>query len=257
MAFVDGAWRLEGGNVGLGDDVDWAEGACEHGLRQAEAWPLHGDLQVLRSFVRQFDDPDCVALERLVGGFFRQRGEVGELRPLALDVDERHERALQGLEQRLVACPAPHLVDSDTGVAFGRASSIDWETGSPIPRGYVLIAAPPPGPPYSYWTPFDAKGIRVEQDGIVFRARRAAQEPGDRRSRLEDQDTGASIEIDGAIAYRTGPIGKPVYVRPTHFHVEQRTFPADFVANAREDLATLVRAALETGHPIRFPARFG
>jgi hypothetical protein len=257
LVLTAGAWRPRASRD-WDAFYEWAQTACSHRLVQAEAWPLLSDLLALRSFLRQLDDPDMEALGELAASFVRLPGEAGPLSPITFDIDVRHQRALAALGRALVACPAIYLVDTDSGAAIAGPAIMDWGSDPQAAHGSVLVRADPEGPPYSFFAPFDADGFRIEHDGVVkFRARRVAQERRDGVARLIDRDTGASVTVPGAVSHLITHEDRSRYEQPDHFHVETRSFPADYLDPLREDLAALVAAALETGHPLRVPVRFG
>jgi len=258
LVLKDGAWRLRTSDAHEPHAFrEWAKTACVHGLVRAEAWPLLTDLLALRDVLTVLDGPGTRALGELAAAFCRLPREVGRLAPLTVDVDERHRRALSELGAALVTLRAIHLVDSDTEAVIAGPAPPGASADPPTAHGSILVEHRGPGPPYSFFTPFDARGLCVERDSaVVFRARRVTQDRSDGTTRLVDRDTGASVALEGVVAWRNPQAdGRPEY--PACFHVETRPLPAEHLATVRQELEMLVDAALETGHPVRMPDRFG
>ncbi len=151
-----------------------------------------------------------------------------------------------------------YLVDSDRNVVMAGPAMMRWDRAPPIASGSVLVRGFGT-PTYSHYTPFDADGFRIERGGeSVFVALRVAQEVGEHSARLIDRDTGVSTTIAGTVSYASRDRNEwPPYLAPERFHVAVRPFSRDHLADVREDLETLVCAALETGRPVELSDRFG
>ncbi len=255
IELVTGQWRLVPEGVVDDDDAAaWIRGACPHALVVADGWPLASDLQDLSRLSSDVDDPDVKAIAELIAAFGRRPGEQGPLAPLAVDVDPRHARGLRALSERLAAVEAPWLIDSDTDAVVAKPSSFLTTPSGTIAIGRGLIVPPRPGPPYPFFVRFDAAGLQLPNaPDASWSARRIEQRRLGSRTLWTDLDTGRTVEAAGVLVadlQRDTPLAK-------RLHVDMRPLPDEFLAGPREALGRLVAAAIETGHPICLPDRFG